>query len=170
MMNRLTTAVRSAINGQNWYAALALALCLPDICGKLENLEGGSRSRYTSWFDANLAAVNQSTIHGKNVVFLTADDCYALRCALLHTGSDDVSEQWVRRVLTRFYFTTLNSHRILSEDTLALNVAKFCEEICDAVDVWMQANEDNPDVQKGLASLLEIRTEPFSPIPGVEIR
>lgn len=36
--------------------------------------------------------------------FLNGGDCYALRCAVLHEGSDDIVEQRAREALERFEF------------------------------------------------------------------
>ena len=46
-MNRFTDAGRRAIEDKNDYAALSLALMIPDICGSLEDPgPGKSRERY----------------------------------------------------------------------------------------------------------------------------
>ncbi len=34
-MERFTRAIEKSIKSENWYAALTLALTIPDICGRL---------------------------------------------------------------------------------------------------------------------------------------
>lgn len=57
-MQRFVTAIRKSIDEQNWFAALFLALAVPDICGALEQLPTGKRgkieARYCKWFNKYL--------------------------------------------------------------------------------------------------------------------
>ena len=104
-MNNLTHALESAIEQKNWYAAVMLALTLPDICGKIEYPEDHSGARYKKWCEKYLepkythqvGPAQMEKIH----TFLSGSDCYALRCALLHEGSDDITEQGARESLCR---------------------------------------------------------------------
>ncbi len=50
-MKRFTNAGRKSIAEDNLYAALTLALIIPDICGSLEDPgPGKSQKRYEAWF------------------------------------------------------------------------------------------------------------------------
>jgi len=51
-MKRFTDAVRSALVQRNWYAALALAVTLPDMCVSIENGQKATWREYAGWFDA----------------------------------------------------------------------------------------------------------------------
>ena len=48
-MEHLTGSVEASISERNWYAALGLALALPDIAGWLEDPVAGSKERYVRW-------------------------------------------------------------------------------------------------------------------------
>ncbi len=100
---------------------------------------------------------------------MTAGDCWALRCSLLHEGTDDVGEQRARETVARFRFTTLGSHRIKVEDVLVLDTACFCEEVCTAVEAWSKDVSTIPDVQRRIAGMVTIEHAAFSPHPGVRI-
>ena len=74
-------------------------------------------------------------------VSLSGRDCYALRCAITHQGSDQTDRQAAADVLRRFEFVAssidaINFHNNLSGDQLQLDVTKFCNEICEAVIAW----------------------------------
>ena len=169
-MNRFTDSVRNAVANENWHAALGLALALPDICGKLDAPKGtGSQMRFEAWFDTYLGATYTSTSGGKTTVFMSAADCYALRCCYLHAGESDISEQRAQETLEKFFFTTKGVHRIMVEKTLTVNVAAFCEDICGAVDTWWNGKKDDPDTKRALQQMLTIHNEPFSPHPLVQI-
>ena len=169
IMERFTNSIRNNIETENWYGALFMALTMADICGKISypDIEH-SGPRYKKWFDENLAEINKSNIMGNEVVFLTAADCWALRCSLLHAGTDDITEQRAQEVLEKFEFTTLGMHRIHINNILTLNVAKFCEEICEAVEAWYKPLQTDPDFQKKIATIIKVKTKPFSPTPGVQ--
>jgi hypothetical protein len=168
-MNRFSSGIRQAVANQNWFAALYLALTMPDVCGALEDPKAGNGARYRSWFERYLAPINKINILGTEAVFMTAGDCWALRCSLLHEGSDEVSQQKAKDVLSRFFFTTIGAHRIRVEDTLTLNVARFCEEIADAVDKWAADTQSDVDIQARVSQMVQIRQGGFSPTPGVRI-
>ena len=81
-MERFLAAVTDAIRTRNWYAALTLALVLPDICGFLDDLPKGRR-RYLDWCAAYLTPRYTLPVgpHREEHIFLHPEDCYALRCA-----------------------------------------------------------------------------------------
>jgi len=97
-MEYLLHDVRAALRGEAWYSglalALALALTLPDICGFVESQPGtGSQARYVSWFDREIAPRYLVQLRAGPEQFLSGRDCYALRCAFLHQGEFDVTDQ-----------------------------------------------------------------------------
>ncbi|SRR6266849_1921867 len=169
-MQRLVTAIEQSVESQNWYAAIYVALTMPDVCAKLETPDGGRPGyRYKDWFNRYLARTYTSTIGGQEVVFLSAADCWALRCSILHEGSEDITEQQARDVLRRVCFTTLGPHLIKANDTLTVNVAAFCREFCQGVERWIADVAGNAGVQRRMGAMVTIREGPFSPIPGVQI-
>ena len=152
------------------HAALYLSLTMPDICSKLENpASAGSGQRYTDWYDRFLLPINTANIQGHDVVFMTSGDCWALRCAVLHEGSDDVRKQRAKDVISKFRFTSLPMHRIKANDALVLNVAEFCEEVCLAVEAWTGVVAKDADVQDRISSLLRVEDGDFSPHPNVKV-
>lgn len=159
----LTAAVREALSHGNWYAALALALALPDICGYLEFGSMKSRADFLAWYDANLLRIN--TMGGglgrPEHVLMSGGDCYALRCAFLHQGSEDVSTQRKKDVVRQFLFSSPMGrnrvHRFKSGDRLILDVEWFCGEVCDAVDAWdARVLAVRPDAQARASEMLRI--------------
>lgn len=170
-MKRFTSAIRGALKSENWYAALYLSLVMPDICGKLAypNVKH-SGQRYKKWFEAYLADINKCIIGEKEVVFLTANDCWALRCSIIHEGVDEITEEKAQKFLNKFYFTTIRVHRILTNNNvLTLNINFFCEEICEAVERWVEEVKGNIDIENRMRKILRIHEEGFSPIRGVLI-
>ncbi|MGY1707353.1 hypothetical protein ACI79C_22560 [Geodermatophilus sp. SYSU D00697] len=150
-MEHLVQAVRAAVAQRNLYAALALALTLPDICGSIEPGDDGSRRRYTGWWDKHVGALYRHPVgaEAQEHVFMTGGDCYALRCALLHQGLDDVTAHRAREVVERFHFVQPTAggwvvHRNQVDSVLMLQVDQFCEELCQAVERWLEEVRGDP--------------------------
>jgi len=154
-ISSFTDSVRRSIEEQNWYAALTVALTLPDICGKLECPELYSGQRYAKWFDENMQ---------KYQGFVTGNDAFALRCAYLHGGEANISEQKKKEILDEFMFTApkvfegkyTGNHNIKINRFLMLRVDQFCLDICDAVNLWADNNNDNTGIQSSARKMIEI--------------
>jgi hypothetical protein len=143
-MQQFVDAVRRAIAASNWVSALTTALALPDICGWLETPAAKSQKRYETWFDTYILDRYTGILRLRNShvehVFLSGADCYALRCALLHEGSDSTERQRARQALTRFRFVAprpgIELHCNQVNSLLQLQVDIFCEDICEGVEEW----------------------------------
>lgn len=161
-MQRFIGATKAAIATSNWYAALALALTMPDICGRLDTPTTGSKARFEAWFDRFLLKQYQSIVGvGQPLhTFLCAADCYALRCAFLHQGEFDIDDQRAQQALERFHFTVpqpgFTVHKNQINNALQLQVDLFCIEVCDAVEQWLVSVADNGDIQSRMAKLAAI--------------
>lgn len=105
-MQQFTHAIVLALNNKNWYAALAVALALPDICGWLENPDEKVGKRYSNWYNKNfkytliekIPEEIRKEFRNEQKSFLTGEDCYSLRCAYLHSGIDDITKKPTKRV------------------------------------------------------------------------
>lgn len=165
-MERFTTAVQMALTNKNWYAALSLALSLPDICGKLDNPSMKSQARYTTWVQEWLVPLYTSEIGapGTQHVFLSAEDCYALRCSYIHAGSDDISNERIRKALNDFHFLAPAQgsliHRNQSNHTLQLQVDIFCSDVVTAVESWLE--HQPADFPNRTAGLLTVWPHPLT--------
>ncbi len=102
-------------------------------------------------------------VMGQNHVFMAGDDCYVLRCSMLHQGLTDVGHQKAKGVLDKFYFTTLQMHLIQVGTVIHLNVKMFCEEIIAAVRKWVVDFHNNHQDKVGrLAQLIHIHSQDYS--------
>ncbi|WP_338799518.1 hypothetical protein V9K81_08640 [Pseudomonas monteilii] len=160
-MERFTNSLRSSVDHEDWYVALAAALALPDICGALITPNAGNKARYTAWFDVwmahhytfNLPAIGPHCM-------LTGDECYQLRCSYLHAGQDDIAGRGSRKILDRFRFVeplpNLHIHCNQSGGTLQLQVDEFCYEMLNAVDNWAYNVAEDAEIQARMRELLLI--------------
>ncbi|WP_406429152.1 hypothetical protein [Streptomyces sp. NBC_00147] len=145
-MDGFFDGLERAIRDQNWHAALVMALTLPDICAKTIAPTDGSKKRYIDWYDANLKSkYTRPAIGGIDErVFLSGSDCYALRCALLHEGTDDITTQRAQDALSRFQFCVTGQfnfrlHCNQINDVLILMVDNFATDVLNAARTWWAA-------------------------------
>lgn len=79
--------VERAINAKAYRSALALALTLPDVCGKVKFPSIGVGARYKKWYKDYV--YNSYDIKQ----LLTPEMCYKLRCVFLHSGTSELNEK-----------------------------------------------------------------------------
>jgi hypothetical protein len=106
-MDEFVEAIDLSIAASNWYGALFIALSLPDICGRIDSpSETSSKRRYAAWFEKYVQPKYTRSVGAEReeTVFLCGNDCYALRCAYLHEGSDDISAQLAKTAVEKFHF------------------------------------------------------------------
>jgi hypothetical protein len=168
-VKKFTDAIRLSIKNCNWYAAIFMALTMPDICGKLEQPDKKTKDRYIEWYNQYLLKTNTMSLFNKETVLLSGNDCYALRCSVLHEGSDVVSTQEIHEILSKIHITTLGSHMIKINNILSIDVSKFCEEMCQAVEKWYDDIKNVEIIVERISNVLEIKENGFSPIPGAFI-
>lgn len=144
----MLVAIEQALSDENWYAALALALTLPDICGRIQNPGLTSRKRYISWYDTYLLKkyLYKGSGDFPDMLYLSGSDCYALRCAFLHSGSGDISYQDATQVLQRVEFhipdptSPAQVSLIYTPECLTVNIEMFCRDFIAAVREWLKSN------------------------------
>jgi len=131
---------------------------LPDICGWIKDPGKGSKARCIEFFDEYLKSkyTREATENMEEHVFLTGSDFYALRCAFLHEGRDDILKQRARQVLDRFQFVVAQEgwvvHCNQSDQLLQLQVDIFCREVSEAASKFVKDANNSPRVIKPLGS------------------
>ncbi len=161
-MEKFLTSLNNSLDNNNWHAALFIALALPDICGKMENPNGNVGPRYRDWCKQYLEPKYTHLIGADQSqhIFLSASDCYALRCAFLHEGADDITEQNAREALDKFHFIeppkSGSVHCNQSNQTLQLQVDIFCRDILSGAEQWLDDNKDNNEIKNRIDNLITI--------------
>lgn len=94
-------------------------------------------------------------------VLLSGADCYALRCALLHKGSDQMDRQRAQDTLERFVFTIPRGRacfngNLMMPGILQISVPIFCSQVAVAVDDWAKTVATDMGIQQEMKRLLRI--------------
>lgn len=101
--------LEKAIENKAYFSALALALIIPDICGKIAYKNLNNKEKYIKWFD-DWVYPYLEVIRDEDVDFAKFDElvkfdgevCYALRCSFLHAGNYDLNNGKNNVKITRF--------------------------------------------------------------------
>ena len=155
-MEQFTTSIRMSLQSSNWYAALFIALSMPDICGAIENPHAGSKARYIKWFNEYLKPIYAPETMPEQYRFSGAD-CYSCRCACLHSGMNLENKNRTRK----YIFTPPVGrggimHGNINGSVLQLQIDIFCGEVADLVDKWYQDHLGNPVIQQRISELMRI--------------
>ena len=94
-----------ALNAGAYQAALALALTLPDICAKVEYKKSTTTNvDYIAWVNKFVDFNPLSSWNATKQAEMNGTLIYALRCAFLHCGNDEIKNQVVAQNLPHTTF------------------------------------------------------------------
>lgn len=144
--------IRSALNMELYNCALAVALTLPDIFGKVEfPKECSSAKRYKDWFTAfaeplfTVPATKLPEEKIVNVTWMTSEECWALRCAVLHAGNYDADR--IKLGDIRIHAHKRNgenfSHMLRDSQYADWDGILLCENLCIAAEKYYRSVEDS---------------------------
>lgn len=160
-----TKGLDNALNEKNYYAALSIGFTLPDICSKLEYPKVKTGKRYPKWYEEFMQSKYESLVGAEyeKHIFLNGHDFYALRCAFLHQGEGNITEQQARKILTDFKFVASNGKIHCNSasysdgtSTLQLDVGTFCRDILEGADAWLTKHCTDSNINARAANLVEI--------------
>jgi hypothetical protein len=161
-MQHLIDGVRHAVASESWHAALALALALPDACGRIQEPNERVGIRYRRWarefFEPYVTLLDQP--------YLTARELYAFRCVYLHEGDfqldddgPDAPNMFAVLNEIRLYATEVVAARGMTSSaqghrtSYAVSVGELCEWICRAAEDWFRIAQLDPTMNARMAAL-----------------
>ena len=150
--------IEKAIEAGLYYAALVVALTLPDICAALEDERAYSgRDEYKKWYRENL---------GDKFTFMSDDAAYSLRCGVVHKGSRELKLKGGKSPTVVFTLPNAAEWKMhncamggdpKSPDLLQFDAVDFCHDLIGAVRTWYARKEKDPVVLGNLPNLLQLR-------------
>lgn len=159
--------VFKSLDNNNYIAALALALTIPDVCGQVAYPESTDKKgkrlvgkQYETWFEENIGKFEKSPLDENDMPYLSGDVCYALRCAVLHSGNTDIKEEYRKFTLNNFTFVIQEKNEsdiyvdksgvttnhdlkgIQSTKTdMRINVRNLCNKLCWTAENFYSKNK-----------------------------
>ena len=159
-LHRYLADIHHAMNAGAFYSALALSIAIPDVCGSIEYPdEKGVGKRYRDWFDLSCYMLQS---------YLSAEDCYAIRCSYLHQGIDEFGgPSAIAARLTHIEFTVgmaaggwslsylPSAQGPQAKGAVRIPVEDFCRDMTTSANGWWKSRSSDPRVASALARLIE---------------
>jgi hypothetical protein len=160
--------IERALQARLYYLALVGTLMLIDICSALETEDGKTdKYVYMAWYEKHL-----SPSYG----WLSAQDCYGLRCGMVHTGVMDhqvknkPESHWTK---VGFILPDAGGNQFrqfASNDFYFTGLAEFCRDVISRVKNWALTEKDNPKIKKNIQNLMRYHPNGIAPhIEGIGI-
>ena len=143
MIDKLTNEINIALNNKLYLIALTATLTLPDVCGKAEYPNSGTKKRYTDWYKKYVPDAS-----------IPAETVYKLRCSLLHEGNIDsesknnvkfhlMTNEYTHPLGLEFCFKSNIKHADgSSEEKITVYVGFLCTIICNAAMKYYKTNKE----------------------------
>lgn len=170
MVLNIIKEIKSALRNEEFLAALALALTLPDTCGKAEFPTKGNRDRYIGWYDQYVGqyekppkanADNNSTPSVfDDMPYMSGEIVYSLRCCFLHQETLNIELKQIHDPqcqVTHFTLiianamnggsSSVSSNCIMDSErrTLEINIVNLCCKLCLVAKSYYEDNKEKFD-------------------------
>lgn len=157
-MENTIKSIRKSLEDKNYLAALALALTIPDVCSHVEYpKENFVGKRYTDWYNIYFDVAFNGSIPQSNPNNLpipprfNADDCYELRCAVLHSGNTDMKATKVNFDRFKLYREIDVQSGVVQEvgkpqteqKFIYLDITRFCTLMCDVAEKYYNSRKSD---------------------------
>jgi hypothetical protein len=159
------------------------------VCGALESVDGkATPARYKAWFDKYVSSKYRAGASFASYQTLTGDDCYYLRCSLLHQAiTTHQTSRFERIIFTANnkghnniaapgdldYLPIDQKSRSLTgmggKGALQLDLTTFCEDIMQSVELWAQEKKDDAQVTANYARTIKPYPNGFPPFQGMMV-
>ena len=130
MVENIINDIVRARDNNAYISALALALTLPNILSNIEYEKETHKEEYIAWFDKWVYKYYEYGKSENTIVNLVRDNtkfdganCYALRCALLHSGNTYLQNIKGKKTIDRFELNT-SIHSPYSSDAVVCDITE----------------------------------------------
>lgn len=159
----LLNQIEEAIKKNLYYIALLSSLTIPDICGALESDDGkASKEKYIVWFEKYLDPI-YSKGHEE---FISGEDCYYLRCSILHQGRMSHKKSKYDRIMF-LEPSDFIVHNIVikgeKESVLVIDVIQFCFDVMKALRQWLDKVKETENYKNNSNLFMKRYTNGFPP-------
>ena len=153
--------IEFCLENERYIPALALALTLPDTCGKAEFPKDTVTSRYKKWFDQFMLDYKKSSSpYSDDMPYLYGDMIYSLRNEFLHASNPNVTKEKIKDDLCKIDEFELLLGKTLTGDTsmvsygadmsvserrYTVNVYLLCTRLCKEAKKYYLNNKEKFD-------------------------
>lgn len=146
MMERIISDIRNSLENKCYFAALALTLTLPDICGSAEypSYKDNVPKRYIEWAEKYIGKLDEGT------PYLSGEIIYNIRNKFLHRGEPSLNTKKINDESNKvdcFYFVIGDATKIWScqacinsQRAMVYDITYFCELITNCAELYYRNN------------------------------
>jgi hypothetical protein len=147
---------RAATQVGLYLVCLGAALVIPDMYGAMESADGLARpQRYIGWFDQHVAP--------RYGGFVAGEDCYVLRCSMLHQGTTQNPKGNFSRFLSTEPGDPLTTHNNIMGGALNLDVGRFVNDMVEAALAWVVTAEQTPNYRANYSRFIQRYPQGLAP-------
>jgi hypothetical protein len=123
-----------------YYLTLAATLVIPDMCSGLQASDGKTTpALYQAWFDYHVAP--RYTVGVDLAPSFSGEDCYGLRCGMLHQGRLEPHKGAYSRIVFLEPNGNVTMHNNVADDVLNLDVTQFAQDMVGSARQWLVTAE-----------------------------
>ena len=154
--------IEKSIENECYIAALALALTIPDICGKAEfPHEKSTSARYIRWYNEYVGKYEKpANPEGQDMPYESGEIVYNLRNSLLHQGNPSIEPKKVKEEsckVDRFKLSistpfdggySMVAYGLgceITERVLEINIVNLCHKLCATAKGYYNENNEKFD-------------------------
>lgn len=160
MINRLISDINQSLDNECYFAALSLALTLPDICGKAKYPAYGVTQRYIAWYNEYIGKYEKpKSKYDSDMPYLSGEVIYNLRNSFLHQGTPNIDKVSIKEVECKidefelvfgnnllgdtskvsYNNSSLSSTKIVKRG-YSVNVRLLCVRLCNSAQKYYNEN------------------------------
>lgn len=159
LIDRIVCEIRSALSLGLPLSALALALTLPDTCGKAEYPGEANGVRYKKWCSHYVITDRSDSPYSSDMPYLNEEIIYSLRNSLLHQSTPNVEQSKIHEsrckvdkfelVISEHDYATGNLSMVaygkdmhIVRRELTVYVSHLCHILCGAAEQYYMDHKD----------------------------
>jgi hypothetical protein len=157
--------VRRVAQTDLYFVTLGAALAIPDMCAGMDAPDGRtSGARYVTWFDKHVAP--KYTAGPAQTPSLSGDDCYGLRCAMLHQGRLQPHKGSYSRIVFFEPHGGIILHNNVMNDVLNIDVRHFALDMVESAEAWLVSAENTTNYHANYAHFMQRYPQGLPPYIG----
>lgn len=152
----LLEQIGACLEKRLYYVAIMTSLVIPDIGGAIDSDNGeATQKKYVTWFDKYV----KPRYSGK--ANLTGDECYYLRCSMLHQGK--IKHSKIKVAFMRFPQSRVSVYPFLLPNNLGrlIEPHTFCNHVIYAAYDWLEVVHDSDRFKKNIRGFMNMYSLTF---------
>ncbi len=157
--------IRTGIEKDLSFLALASSLTLPDILGGIQTGKQASKESFINWYRENMIPIFPD---------LTAEECWDFRCKFLHQGqTTSRTENYYTHIAfseSKNISINVRSSKVGSNPgPKFIDVYKFVNSMCDCSLKWIEVNQCNEEIKFRINKCVKRHSEGYLPLMNVPV-